>query len=409
MEPVVQAVLEAASAASLGAAEVRKAYRLSTSTSATSTHSRTAPESHAPEPSVHDRPVTASTVPPGALDRSSSSLSQSEMMAVISRLKFQNAQLLLKNQRLEDRLKKWQRPGIEAILTEDMFTYYTGLPSKEVFESLLEFITPHLCRLYSKTGQSHGPQRQLSAREEFILVLMRLRLNLQERDLQYRFKLSSPSRVSKIFTAWVPFLASVLQPLMPWPSRKLVRKNMPTAFKKSRKYCNVRGILDCAEFEMEAPSALSLNAMSYSEYKSRNTVKVLFAVTPDGYVSFVSKAYCGSISDNSLTYKSGILGMCDVGDKLMADKGFTLSNTQLQPRGLATVLPPFRRGSESFTAEEVYTTKKVANLRIVVENCIMRIRYFRILRNRFAVSSVTLASAIVEVCAILTNLRPPLR
>ena len=83
----------------------------------------------------------------------------------------------------------------------------------------------------------------------------------------------------------------VLQSLMPWPSRKDVQKNMLASFKTSKRYCRVRVILDRAEFEMEAPSALSLIAMTYSDYKGRNTVKVLFGCTPDGYISFVSTAY----------------------------------------------------------------------------------------------------------------------
>ena len=106
---------------------------------------------------------------------------------------------------------------------------------------------------------------------------------------------------------------------MPWPSCKSVLKNMPTVFKDSKEYRRIRAILDCAKFEMESPSALSLNAMTYSDNKGRNRVKVLYAVTPDGYISFVSPAYGGSISDNSITLKSGLLDMCSSGGDLMAD------------------------------------------------------------------------------------------
>ena len=121
---------------------------------------------------------------------------EKKQAALIAKLKYQNAQLMMKNRRLERRMKKLQEPGVEASLVNDkMFSYYTGLPSKKVFEHLLDFITPHLDRVYSETGKPRGPQRQLPPREEFLLVLMRLRLNLQEKDLQYRFKLSSVTRV----------------------------------------------------------------------------------------------------------------------------------------------------------------------------------------------------------------------
>ena len=116
---------------------------------------------------------------------------------------------------------------------------------------------------------------------------------------------------------------------MPWPSRKDVQKNMLASFKTSKRYCRVRVILDCAEFEVEAPSALSFNAMTYSDYKGRNTVKVLFGCTPDGYISFVLAAYPGSIADNTVTCRSGILSLLQPGDKFIADKGLMLSNTHL--------------------------------------------------------------------------------
>ena len=316
----------------------------------------------------------------------------------------------MKNDKLEKQVEALESPGFEkSLVSNEMYAYYTGLPSQNVFDALMELITPHLRHLYSNSGNPKGPGRQLLPREEFLLVLMRLRLCLQEKDLQYRFRLSSHSRVSKILSVWIPFLAMVLQPLMPWPSRKSVLKNMPTVFKDSKEYRRIRAILDCAKFEMESPSALSLNAMTYSDYKGRNTVKVLYAVTPDGYISFVSPAYGGSISDHSIPLKSGLLDMCSSGDDLMADKGFTISNTEVQPRGLRIVLPPFRYGQASSTQKEVETTKAIANLRIIVENCIMRTRYYRILRNRFPVSSVHHASDIVRVCTTLTNLRHPIR
>ena len=184
---------------------------------------------------------------------------------------------------------------------------------------------------------------------------------------------------------------------------------MPPEFKTTDKYSRVMVILDCAAFEMEPPSALLLNSMFYSDYKGRNTVKVLFGVTPDIYISFISQAYPGSISDNAITVKSGILDLLEPGDCIMADKEFTLSNSELQPRGLELVVPPFCQGGGAFTAPEVETTKEVANRRIVVENCIMRTRVYRILRTRLPVLTASGASDTVQTCGYLLNLRAPLR
>ena len=328
----------------------------------------------------------------------------------VAKLRRQQNAAHLKIKKLKHEVEILLKPGMEhLVVSDDMIHYYTGLPSRHVFNSLYRYIEPSLGNVFHKKGTSSGRPRKLSPVDEFLLVLMRIKLGAQTEDLQYRFKLCHKSSVSKIVHRWVPFLSDVLKPLLPWPSRQQVLKHMPKAFKDNPTYSSVRVILDCAEFEMEAPSSLSLNAMTYSDYKARNTVKVLFGVTPDGYISFVSHAYPGSISDNSITLKSGILNKLAAGDEIMADKGFTLSQNELQPKGIKLVVPPFKCGGRQFSAEEVETTKRIANLRIVVENCILRTRYCRLLRNRIPVSSIRLASDVVFISAVFANMRPPIR
>ena len=116
-----------------------------------------------------------------------------------------------------------------------------------------------------------------------------------------------------------------------------------------------------------------------------------------------------TLADNAITVKSGILDLLEPGDCIMADKEFTLSNSELQPRGLELVVPPFCRGGGAFTAPEVETTKEVANRRIVVENCIMRTRVYRILRTRLPVLTASGASHTVQTCGYLSNLQAPIR
>lgn len=295
--------------------------------------------------------------------------------------------------------------GMHRIKDDEELKYYTGLSSIEVFRTILEYVESVL----KKKKRLRGRPSHLKLADEFLLVLMRLRLGLQVQDLRYRFNLRDKGRVSKLIRKWIKLLVVAFKPLLLWPSKRQVSRNMPEAFRCVSEYRNVRIILDCAEFEMESPSSLSVNSMTYSDYKGRNTVKVLFGVTPDGYISFVSRAYPGSISDNAITVKSGVLDKLSPGDHIMADKGFTLSKSELTPRGLTLVVPPFRCGGAQFTAEEVDTTKKIANLRIVVENCIMRTRYCRFLRHRIPVSSVTVASDVVVISSVLANFRPSIR
>ena len=172
-------------------------------------------------------------------------------------------------------------------------------------------------------------------------------------------------------------MAEHLEPIMPNPSPAEVRAYLPTDFRARPEYHATRMILDCSEFKVERPRSLSLNAMFYSDYKGRTTVKVLFGVTPDGCITFVSRAFPGAISDNSITQKSGVLDQLEKGDLIMADKGFTISNTVLQPRGLELVHPPFLTGQGQFTRDEVQKTRAIANLRIVVENVEENVRMWK--------------------------------
>ena len=80
--------------------------------------------------------------------------------------------------------------------------------------------------------------------------------------------------------------------------------------------------LECTEIQIERPSLDSVNAVMYSNYKSRHTYKVLVACTPGGTVSYVSEAVGGDMSDVELVRKSGILDKFEKGDNVMADKGF---------------------------------------------------------------------------------------
>ena len=61
-----------------------------------------------------------------------------------------------------------------------------------------------------------GPERKLSLQQEFLLVLMKLRLGLMLKDLVFRFQVS-PGKVSQIFITWIKFLSKELSVLIIWP------------------------------------------------------------------------------------------------------------------------------------------------------------------------------------------------
>ena len=98
-----------------------------------------------------------------------------------------------------------------------------------------------------------GPDRALSLEQEYLLLLMRLRLGLLVKDVAFRFQISS-TRVSQIWINWIKLMSIELQNLIIWPSRGQVRATMPKAFVKL--YPKLRTIIDCTEIFVETPCSL---------------------------------------------------------------------------------------------------------------------------------------------------------
>ena len=99
-----------------------------------------------------------------------------------------------------------------------------------------------------------GPKRGLTLKEELIMTLSRLRLGLLGRRLADIFSVSQ-SQLSRIFTTWVCFLATVLKEVIVlWPSQKEAKLNLPRSFSK---YPNTRIIIDCTEIYIEKPTSSS--------------------------------------------------------------------------------------------------------------------------------------------------------
>ena len=65
--------------------------------------------------------------------------------------------------------------------------------------------------------------------QEFIMVLMKLRLNVPHLDLAYRFDVSIPL-VTRVISAWLVIMDVRLSLLISWPTRDALHKTMPQCF-----------------------------------------------------------------------------------------------------------------------------------------------------------------------------------
>ena len=76
---------------------------------------------------------------------------------------------------------------------------------------------------FKKTLNKSGPQHNVSPLDEFTLVMMKLRLDLNVAFLLNVFNISTTT-CSAVFNTWVKFLARELRQLVFWPERKLVHE-----------------------------------------------------------------------------------------------------------------------------------------------------------------------------------------
>ena len=250
------------------------------------------------------------------------------------------------------------------------------------------------------------------------MVLKKLRLNVPFQDLAYRFMVSL-STVSRIFSSWMIVMDTRLSFLVFWPEREQLCKTMPMCFQYAFGK-KVTVIIDCFEVFIEKPTNLLARAQTYSSYKHHNTIKILIGITTQGTVSFVSETWGGRTSDKHLTENCGFLNKLLPGDIVMADRGFTITESVgLQQAKL--LIPAFTKGKSQLDPVDVEQTRGIASVRIHVERVIELLRRkYTILEstlptdflscnaNGSADTKVPIIDRIVRVCSALVNLCPPI-
>ena len=141
----------------------------------------------------------------------------------------------------------------------------------------------------------------------------------------------------------------------------------------------------------------------------------MVVISPTGAIIFISKCRGGHASDKHITAHSGFLDHLIIGDVVIADRGFEITE-DLALRGATLCIPPFTKGKSQLSQREVETSRVLSSLRIHVERAIGRIKHYKILQNVFPISLLKSShdtefatiDKVLIVCAALCNLQPPL-
>ena len=296
------------------------------------------------------------------------------------------------------------------------FQYNTGFTYDDFNNLCLFFKLPNtpealntpIPLTYKKTDKHISA---MPLRSQLLLTLMKLRQNFGYKDLAHKFNIPLQT-VSTVFTSWIDYMYDRLGQIPIWPHRDIITQHMSVKYKQD--FPNTFAILDCTELKIEQPSGLVLQSMTYSSYKSANTLKALVACDPRGGVIFVSALFTGSISDKEIFNKCNIIqqlqaliqcGHLNIGDGLMTDKGFLIEK-EVEDIGLKLNIPPFSRSNRQMPHADVHLTKKIAQHRVHVERAIGKIKLFKIISGKIPNTRLSNINQIFYVCSMLSNFQP---
>lgn len=279
--------------------------------------------------------------------------------------------------------------------TDEEFFFFTHFTSERVFLWFWESVEPSASTFvcWSEAQRealgTPGPERELALVDECFLFLCRIAAGLEEQALASMFSISLSTVKSTILT-WTRYLYLLLGSLPAWMTREQVQATTPDRILRC---CpEVRVIVGSTQICCEAASSLPP--------QSETTFKGLIGIAPCGAMTFVSKLYAGSISEQELTRKSNLLSLLEPGDGVMAGWGFQIE-PMLAEVGATLVAPP------QLCRDDAERTEAVARLGLLVERAIHRVKEYHIWDGVLPISLRGSINQLWLICCLLSNYQGP--
>lgn len=176
--------------------------------------------------------ASASTASPFSKNNSGSDTNVLVSKALLSRIEYlqaENKSLKRKSQSVVENTPF----RVECIAGDDkLVKLYTGFSTHSVFIEFYSFLGPSVSELtYWGDKESAGirrRQRKISPLNQFFLTLIKLKLNLRNKDIAYRFGISE-SFVSRYLATWICFLYQQVKEINWMPEVDQVVATLPSS------------------------------------------------------------------------------------------------------------------------------------------------------------------------------------
>lgn len=272
--------------------------------------------------------------------------------------------------------------SLNGDLSNDDIKYLTGHTQKQ-FLFIYNFVI---------SGQSDNswPNKTLSLKNQLLLTLMKFRHNFDYNFLAILFKIHYIT-VSAVFKYWTELMYDKFDHVDFWKLRA-DEEGLFTV------------ILDCTEIPIQKPKSPAEQQATWSSYKNTNTFKALIGIDEAGTVTFVSTLFGGSVTDDLIVEKSGVVDKLKDGDFVLADRGFGMTDL-LAEKGVILNKPPNKKGSQ-MSAADVAATRAIAARRVNVERVIGLAKTNKILSQRVPHCLFNIMPKIFRLIFFLTNIKP---
>jgi hypothetical protein len=153
-------------------------------------------------------------------------------------------------------------------------------------------------------------------------------------------------------------------------------------------------IIDTSATEIHRPASQSAQSATFSDYYGCNCGKWLLAMSPSGFIRYISRAYPGRILDTKICSCGFYQHLEDlkaggVSSAVQADKGFYCF-FEMAAHNASLVVPSPATAQNQMSETQVEHTARIANERIFVEHAVKAVKRLKWLRRRVPLIQVDL-------------------